>query len=286
MRSNARVSRIPVWGTRSAKNTAAATTGNMVNRTMRRSRVPTAVGWFALRHAGDIAHGNCGGAEDHAIGGRAGRRDDRGQHEDREARRRVVLQQREQHRALDGRVAEDAAGGQRDQRIRDADERVPAAPTKQARRATSGEHAEDPPHESISMTSPMPSATSVAQLTVAPSAELVSCPRSNGPHALRHDDAVADGDPAEQRGRADHGDHHLHERRVGVGEHAAGQGVGEHDGHDQQHAHVVARAEEPLEQEAAGVPGLGKAQPASRMQKLKIIKTDAPSSTPQPYLMR
>ena len=59
---------------------------------------------------------------------------------------------------------------------------VPAAPTKHARRAVSGERAEKIRcMKSMATMSPMPSATSVAQLIVAPCAGSVSCPRSNGP---------------------------------------------------------------------------------------------------------
>jgi hypothetical protein len=59
---------------------------------------------------------------------------------------------------------------------------VPAAATKQARRAVSGERAEKIRcMKSMATMSPMPSATSVAQLIGAPCAESVSWPRSNGP---------------------------------------------------------------------------------------------------------
>ena len=59
---------------------------------------------------------------------------------------------------------------------------APAAPTKQARRATSGERAEKMRcMKSIATMSPIPSAISVAQLIAAPCAGSESWPKSNGP---------------------------------------------------------------------------------------------------------
>ena len=114
---------MPVLLTRMARSTPATTIGNIARRVQRSSGSCASALRVRTAHVEDVPHRDRGGGEDRPRRRRERRRDDTREHQDREQRRGVLVEQGEQHGTVLHRDPEDSRGRQGDEREDRADQR-------------------------------------------------------------------------------------------------------------------------------------------------------------------